>query len=91
MSRGSNPAFKAFLDFKKHVASTMNISNGPIAGAIAGVYSRKAEKPGMDAMTKFKEAKKLFDSASAADHKTVMAKAEKDMKAKKAAKKAAKN
>ena len=41
----ANPGFQAFLNFKKHVANKLKISNGPSAAKIAGsINSEMKEK-----------------------------------------------
>ena len=41
---GTNAGFQAFLDFKKHVANKLKISNGPIAAKIAGSVNTEMKK-----------------------------------------------
>jgi hypothetical protein len=40
----ANPGFQAFLDFKKHVANKLKISNGPSAAKIAGSINSEMKK-----------------------------------------------
>jgi len=41
---GANAGFQAFLDFKKHVANKLKISNGPSAAKIAGSINAEMKK-----------------------------------------------
>ena len=41
---GTNPGFQAFLDFKKHVATKLKISNGPTPAKIAGSINSEMKK-----------------------------------------------
>ena len=41
---GANAGFQAFLDFKKHVATKLKISNGPSAAKIAGSINSEMKK-----------------------------------------------
>jgi hypothetical protein len=41
---GANAGFQAFLDFKKHVATKLKISNGPSAAKIAGSINAEMKK-----------------------------------------------
>ena len=40
----ANAGFQAFLDFKKHVANKLKISNGPSAAKIAGSVNTKMKE-----------------------------------------------
>ena len=41
---GANAGFQSFLDFKKHVATKLKISNGPSAAKIAGSINAEMKK-----------------------------------------------
>ena len=45
---GANAGFQAFLDFKKHVANKLKISNGPSAAKIAGSINAEMKKKHSD-------------------------------------------
>jgi hypothetical protein len=69
--RGSNPGFKAFMDFRKHVAKVIG-QDGPIAVKVASLYKQRVNTAGKTSVEVTKEAKRLFDNDNEAQHEKVM-------------------
>jgi hypothetical protein len=60
---GTNAGFQAFLDFKKHVATKLKISNGPGPAKIAGSVNTEMKKkfPELSAVDIAKKNTEHFD------------------------------
>jgi hypothetical protein len=61
--KGSNPGFLAFLKLKKHVATKLDIKNGPDAGKVAGAVQRdiKEQYPLLESIKVSEKAMAHFD------------------------------
>ena len=60
----TNPGFQAFLDFKKSIATKLDVPNSPKVGKLAGIVQKeiKEKNPNMEASEVYKKSYELFES-----------------------------
>jgi len=87
-SREVNPVLKAFVELKGHIGTVLK-DKGIASAKVASKYISKVPgKDGMDKIKCYKEAKKIFDEDSDANKKKAHENAIREIKEKRAEKKA---